>query len=64
MESVLEVYHHPYHPDFPVVCLDESPKQLVKETIELMAVEPGQAQRYNCKYERNGVPICLCSVSQ
>ena len=34
MESVLEVYHHPYHPDFPVVCLDESPKQLVKETIE------------------------------
>ncbi len=55
MESVLEVYHRPYHPDFPVICLDESPKQLIKETIEPMAAEPGQVQRYNYKYERNGV---------
>ena len=39
MESELEVYHRPYHTDFPVFCLDENPKQLVKETIESMAAE-------------------------
>ena len=55
MESVLEVYQRSYHPDFPVVCLDESPKQLVQETIEPMTVEPGQVQRYDYQYERNGV---------
>ena len=55
MEAVLEVYHRPYHPDFPVVCLDESLKQLVKETIEPMAAKPVQVRRYNYKYERNGV---------
>ena len=34
MESVLEVYQRRYHPDFPVLCLDEAMKQLVKETVE------------------------------
>ena len=33
MESVLEVYQRRYHPDFPVVCLDEAMKQRVKETV-------------------------------
>ena len=54
MEAVLEVYHRPYHPDFPVVCLDESLKQLVKETIQPMTIEPAQVKRYDYKYERNG----------
>ena len=54
MEAVLAVYHRPYHPDFPVVCLDESLKQLVQETIQPMTIEPGQVKRYDYKYERNG----------
>lgn len=54
MESVLEVYQRSYHDDFPVVCLDEAMKQLVKETIEPVAAKPGQPQRVDYKYERNG----------
>ena len=34
MEMVLDVYKQPYNPEFPVVCMDESPKQLIKETNE------------------------------
>ena len=54
MESVLEVYQRRYHPDFPVICLDEAMKQLVKETVTLMAAQPGQPQRQDYQYERNG----------
>lgn len=54
MEQVLEVYQRSYHDDFPVVCLDEAMKQLVKETIEPVAAKPGQPQRVDYKYERNG----------
>jgi len=54
MENVLEIYQQRYHEDFPVVCLDEAMKQLVKETIEPMAVQPGQPQRVDYRYERHG----------
>jgi hypothetical protein len=54
MESVLEVYQRRYHDDFPVVCVDEAMKQLVKETIEPIAAQPGQPKRVDYKYERNG----------
>jgi hypothetical protein len=55
MEDVLEVYHRPYNPHYPVVCFDESSKQQVKETRIPIAMEPGQPERYDCEYERNGV---------
>lgn len=54
MESVLEAYQCRYHPDFPLVCLDESLKQLVKETREPITPEPSQSERYDYTYERNG----------
>ena len=54
MESVLEVYQRRYHPDFPVLCIDEAMKQLVKETVEPIAVRPGQPPREDYQYERNG----------
>jgi len=54
METVLEGYQRRYHPDFPVVCLDEAMKQLVKQTIEPVAAQPGQPQREDYQYERNG----------
>ena len=54
METVLEVYHRRIHDDFPVVCLDEAMKQLVKETVEPIAATPGQPKRVDYKYERNG----------
>jgi hypothetical protein len=55
MEDVLDIYHRPYDSKFPVVCLDESNKQLVKETQVPLPAEPGQPQRYDHEYERNGV---------
>ena len=54
MENVLEVYKRPYDPKRPVVCMDEKPKQLVKETRTPLACGPGQPQRFDFEYERNG----------
>ena len=54
MEQVLDVYQRRYDPDFPVVCLDEATKQLVKETIEPIVAQPGQPKRVDYQYERNG----------
>jgi DDE superfamily endonuclease len=55
MEDVLEVYRRPYDPLRPVVCMDESTKQLLAE---VRAPRPGQAgavERYDYEYRRNGV---------
>ena len=54
MENVLEVYKRPYDALRPVVCMDEKPKQLVKETRRPLAARPGRAERYDYEYERNG----------
>ena len=53
MEDVLDVYQRPYDPLNPVVCIDESNKQLIKET--RLPCEPGQPERADYHYERNGV---------
>jgi hypothetical protein len=54
MEDVLEVYQRPHDPDRPVVCLDETTKQLVKETRMPVPATPGRATRHDYEYERNG----------
>ena len=54
MEDVLEVYHLPHDPDYPVVCVDETSKQLVAETRVPIPAKPGQPARYDYEYERNG----------
>lgn len=55
MEDVLSVYTRPYDPDYPVVCFDETSKQLVIEKQIPLPLEPGQPPRYDYEYERNGV---------
>ena len=55
MEDVLAVYTRPKDPLHPWVCFDESNKQLVAEKIEPLPAEPGQPERYDYQYERNGV---------
>lgn len=55
MESVLDVYKTPYDADFPVVCMDESPKQLIKHTRIPMAGKPGRGAREDYEYSRQGV---------
>ena len=54
MEDVLEVYHRPHDPDRPLVCLDETSKQLVAETREPLPMRPGQPARFDYEYKRNG----------
>lgn len=54
MEDVLEVYKRPYDRDFPVVCMDEQPTQLIKEIRLPIAMEPGRPARIDYEYERNG----------
>ena len=54
MEAVLDVYHRPYDPDVPVVCMDETSKQLVGETRLPLPALPRQPQRYDYEYERHG----------
>lgn len=55
MEDVLEVYKRPYDAKRPVVCLDETSKQLVGEVATPVPVAPGHVARYDYEYVRNGV---------
>jgi DDE superfamily endonuclease len=54
MEDVLEVYQRPYDPERPVVCVDEKPVQLVGEVAEAVPAKPGQPERIDYEYVRNG----------
>ena len=54
MEDILEVYQRPHDPHRPLVCLDESSKQLTAETRVPIAAKPGQPSRYDYEYRRNG----------
>lgn len=54
MEDVLEQYERPYDPNEPLVCMDETSKQLVAETRTPIPAGPGRAERIDCEYERNG----------
>ena len=54
MEDVIEVYHRPHDADRPVVCVDETSKQLIIETRTPIPAKPGRPQRVDCEYQRNG----------
>ena len=54
MEDILEVYKSPYNPKRPVVCMDEQPTQLIRETRPKMAATRGRVERYDYEYERVG----------
>jgi hypothetical protein len=55
MEDVLEVYKRPYDSERPVVCLDETSKQLIGEVAVPVPAAPGQVVHYDYEYVRNGV---------
>ena len=54
MEDVLEVYQRPRDPACPVVCVDETSKQLITETRIPIAAKPGHPARHDYEYQRNG----------
>lgn len=55
MENVLDVYKRPYNADYPVVCMDECPKQLIEELHEPIRMAPGRDKRADYDYVRHGV---------
>ena len=62
MEDVLAVYKLPYDPRYPVVCMDESSKQLVGEVQEPIPVAPGHGQILDHEYVRNGVASIFMEI--
>jgi hypothetical protein len=54
MEQVLDVYKRPYNPDYPVVCMDEMPRQLIGEIATPIHPKPGRMERHDYEYKRNG----------
>lgn len=62
MEDVLDVYHLPYDPKYPVVCMDESSKQLIGEVREPIPGKPGQVRCIDDEYVRNGVAEIFMEV--
>ena len=54
MERVLDVYRRPLDPAFPVVCMDETPRQLISETRVPIPARPGRPGRHDYEYRRCG----------
>ena len=62
MEDVLDLYTRPLDPLRPLVCMDEMPKQLIGESRQPLPARPGQSERFDYEYVRNGVVniFCVC----
>mgnify|MGYP000865810315 CR=1 FL=1 len=54
MEDVLDVYQRPFDPRYPMVCFDETPVQLVRETRQAIPMKAGQPERWDYEYHREG----------
>lgn len=57
MEDVLDLYKRPYDPKAPMICMDEQPTQLIKQTRKAIAAAPGRAERVDYEYERGGTAV-------
>ena len=55
MENILNIYKRPYDETHPLVCMDESSKQHIKETRKPIPAKPGSVEKFDTEYERNGV---------
>ena len=62
MEDVLDVYHRPYDPQRPVVCMDEASKQLIGEVREPLPPRLGSIAKYDSEYERRGTANVFMAV--
>jgi len=54
MEEVLDIYKKPYDPKYPVVCVDESSKQLISEVRQRLPMKAGEVEKFDTEYDRNG----------
>ena len=62
MEQVLDIYERSYDAEYPVVCFDERPCQLLGDVLMPIPMKPGRVQRQNYEYERNGTCAVLMAV--
>jgi len=62
MEAVLDVYKRAYSAAFPVVCMDETPRQLIRETHTVIPLAPGRPERHDYEYERCGVYTVFLAI--
>lgn len=62
MEEVLDIYERPYDKDFPVICFDERPCQLIGDILVPLPVESGKPLRQDYHYERKGTCVVLLAV--
>jgi hypothetical protein len=62
MEQVLDIYERPYDPDYPIVCFDERPCQLLGDVLMPIPMKPGRVQRQDYEYKRNGTCVVLMAV--
>ena len=62
MEDVLEVYARPYAASRPVLCMDETNKQLIGEVRNKIPAQPGKPERWEHEYVRNGVAQVFLEV--
>jgi hypothetical protein len=54
MEGMLDLYHRPYDPEVPLICMDEKPVQLLGDSRESLPATPQYPPRYDYEYTRNG----------
>lgn len=62
MEQVLDIYERPCDERFPVVCFDERPCQLIADIVQPLPMKPGQVERYDYNYHRNGTCCVFIAV--
>lgn len=62
MEDVLDVYELPYDPQHPVVCMDEKPYQLLDDARDALPMRPGDIQKVDSEYVRNGTSSIFAFV--
>ncbi len=62
MEQVLDIYERPFDPDYPVVCFDERPCQLLGDVLMPLPMKPGRVERQDYHYERHGTCVVLLAV--
>jgi hypothetical protein len=62
MEQVLDIYERSYDPDYPVVCFDERPCQLLDDVLMPIPMKPGRVERTDYEYKHNGTCVVLMAV--
>ena len=62
MEDILDVYQRPFEPDYPVWCMDEKPYQILGEGREPLPMRPGDIEKTDSEYVRNGTVSIFCFV--